>query len=556
MSQAAIGAAVRDGLPRPPDSLQDREDIAGLRAAILRHSVKFSQSFSKSGRCSPYCLDLRELLYRPHHLKTAAALLWRRIRHLDPDLIGGMTLAAEQLTAGLLQAALAEGREVCGFSVRKEAKTYGLRRRIEGAQPTPGARVVVIDDLFNSGHTVAEVIAALKPFRAQVVGCAALLDFDNESFSRRVGETLPRVRLLSLVDLGLRSAGATPVRRPTWARPILNAGSYTAPHATPLLDQDGVVAASDTGYVMAFDHAGREVWRMRISDHTKGVRTALAGFADSVIFGGYDGFVYRVARSSGAIIWSAHLGAAVGASPAIDAARGIGYFAVNQGQPGQREPGSSYFAIRLTDGHVLWRRSGKDYSFARPALAGETVIVAANNGAVQGLSRGPGERLWLTRLPAQVKGWITADGPRCFAGCFDGYLYALSTITGKVLWRKKLADWLLVHPAAAGGQVVVAATNHLCSLDQNDGAIRWVARIGSRVTGVALDPAQDLCVAASESGLVCGLNLSSGLRLWHYRAKAAIRATPAISRRQCAVPSYDGHLYMFDTSEPTVVCLG
>jgi outer membrane protein assembly factor BamB/orotate phosphoribosyltransferase len=519
-------------------------ELESVRAAILRHSIKFSESFTKDGKLLDWCIDLRELLYRPGHLKVIATLLWHRIRHLDPDFIGGMTLSAEQITCGVLNEALADGRELGGFSVRRKPKTYGRRRQIEGVQPTPNSRVIVVDDLFDGGQTVADVVSALQPLKATVVGVASVVDFCNPSFSTKVSSSIPRTSLMKLSDLGLRVASGTPAR-PLFIFGPFNAGNYTAPHSTPLMDEAGIVAASDTGYVVALDHLGQEVWRVRIRDHVKGVRTALLSFEDSIFFCGYDGFAYRVARQTGEILWAVRVGDFVGASPAIDVVRGVAFLAVNH-----RTRASEVLAIDLACGRVLWRRTAAAESYARPGLCDPNhVIVAANDGVVRSLSRTDGEVRWETKLPAQVKGWITVDGSRCFLGCFDGCLYALDAISGRKLWRRKLADWLLVHPVAIRGQVVVPSASHLCSLSQDDGSITWIAPTGGRVAGVGVDPTGNTWITAGENGYVFCVEFPSGRRRWEYHVKGAFRVTPAVSATLCAVPSFDGSLYAFAVQE-------
>lgn len=515
------------------------------RAAILRHCIKFSESFTRDGRLLDWCIDLRELLYRPIYGELIGRLLWERIRQLDPDFIGGMTLSAEPVTLGILHAALAEGRNVNGFSVRRKPKAYGRRRQVEGMQPARDSRVVIVDDLFDGGQTVADVISALQPFNAAVIGAAAVVDFGNPAFGSRVNHTIARSSLFTLGDLGLRAAPA-PAAQPLFVFGPLNQGDYTAPHSTPFIDEAGIVAASDTGYVIALDSLGIERWRIRIREHVKGVRTALLHCDESIVFGGHDGFFYRVDRHTGALRWATCLGAFIGASPVIDMTRGVAFVAVNHGN--RR---SDVAAVDLAHGAMIWKTPADAESYARPALCEpDHVIVAANDGVVRCLSREDGSVRWTVTLPAQVKGWITVDGPTCFAGCFDGCLYALDAMTGKTLWRRKLANWLLVHPAAARGQVLVSSTQHVCSLSQADGSITWIAPADGRVTGVGIDPEGRSCVCASDRGSVYCMDVSSGRRRWEYHAQGAFRVTPAMSGTRCALPGYDGALYAFSLSGP------
>jgi outer membrane protein assembly factor BamB len=299
------------------------------------------------------------------------------------------------------------------------------------------------------------------------------------------------------------------VQDPLWKREDLNAGDYSAPQSGPLIDVEGVVAAGDTGSVIAFDLTGREIWRLRTANHRNGVRTALTPYRESIVFCGFDGYAYRVERTSGRVIWSVRLGDFIGATPAVDSTGDRAYVAANNDNET-----SAFFCISLAEGKVLWRRHIDAYAYARPAIAESVVVRASNNGEVEGLSPANGEPVWRARLPAQVKGWIAADGPRCFLGCFDGNLYALESATGAVLWRKRLAIWLLVHPATTGGDLIVSSASHLCRVAQQDGALRWLAPIGGRATGVGISEEHGICLVGSEGGVVCTLDLTTGARRW------------------------------------------
>jgi len=77
-----------------------------------------------------------------------------------PDLVGGLTLGADPVAYAVAVAARTRGGALDAFSVRKQAKTHGSGKRIEGCF-TPGAAVVVVEDVITTGHSAAEAIAAV-----------------------------------------------------------------------------------------------------------------------------------------------------------------------------------------------------------------------------------------------------------------------------------------------------------------------------------------------------------------------------------------------------------
>lgn len=517
--------------------------LRALRADVLAHCVKFGESVDKQGQRLDWGLDLREVLYRPAWLKTASALLWEQIRHWRPDAIGGMTLSAEQLTAGLLRAALDDGRDVTGFSVRREAKAYGMRRRIEGVAPGAGTRVAIVDDLIDSGWTARTVARLVEQRGATVAGYAAAVDFGSRGCDARLGTDVPRAALFSLDDFGILQAAFVPRRAPSWRADGLNRGGYTAPQSTPLVDAEGTVAAGDTGTVIAWDRAGARRWCFSIGASAHGIRSAIEAVGDTLLFAGYDGCVCRLRRADGAALWVRRVGAFVGASLAIDRAGGRVFAAACL--DGERRS-CEFVSLDLEGGEVAWRTRAPAWSYARPALVPDDgVVFAANDGRIRCLGRADGGVRWTLDAGAPVKGWIIADEHACYFGSFDGYLWAVAAADGSIVWRRRLAEWLLVHPALAGPLLLAGAARHLCAFDRHDGTLRWTRESG-RVTGLAVTPDQRWALGGNDGGDCFCIDAHTGQYRWRFRADGAFRATPGTDGARCVIPCYDGSLYAFD----------
>jgi orotate phosphoribosyltransferase len=61
------------------------------------------------------------------------------------------------------------------FTVRKEVKTHGTGKLIEGAF-TPGDRVVVIEDVITTGGSALKAAEAIRAAGGLVVGVLAVVD--------------------------------------------------------------------------------------------------------------------------------------------------------------------------------------------------------------------------------------------------------------------------------------------------------------------------------------------------------------------------------------------
>ena len=94
---------------------------------------------------------------------------------LDYDAVGGLTMGADPVAAAMLHAAAAQGRRLDAFVVRKEGKSHGLQRRIEGPD-VAGRRVLAVEDTSTTGGSVMTAVDALREAGAEVVAVAVIAD--------------------------------------------------------------------------------------------------------------------------------------------------------------------------------------------------------------------------------------------------------------------------------------------------------------------------------------------------------------------------------------------
>lgn len=91
------------------------------------------------------------------------------------DSVGGLTLGADPIAYAIAYASATTGAPVRAFTVRKEAKSHGTGRLIEGPF-RPGDSVVVIEDTITTGSSALRAIDAVSAGGGSIVGVLALVD--------------------------------------------------------------------------------------------------------------------------------------------------------------------------------------------------------------------------------------------------------------------------------------------------------------------------------------------------------------------------------------------
>ena len=176
-----------------------------LREILRERSITHGEFTLASGRRSSFYIDARRTTMSGEGLVVIGTLGLARLaaRGWAPDLVGGLTLGADPVAYAIAAAARAQGRPLDAFSVRKQAKTHGTGRRIEGCF-TAGAAVVVVEDVITTGHSAAEAIAAVTAEGGRVLGVLAVVDREEGGRTKLEQAGHPVEVLVTATELGLR----------------------------------------------------------------------------------------------------------------------------------------------------------------------------------------------------------------------------------------------------------------------------------------------------------------------------------------------------------------
>jgi len=185
-------------------------DLESLRHLLLTRSVTRGDFTLSSGRKSTFYIDARRTTMSGEGLTLIGSLGLERFaaRGWAPRAVGGLTLGADPVAYAIATAARSRrppppAPALDAFTVRKQAKTHGTGRRIEGCFES-GLPVVVVEDVITTGGSAQEAIDALSAEGARILGVFAVVDREEggRDVLERAGHQVET--LLTATQLGLK----------------------------------------------------------------------------------------------------------------------------------------------------------------------------------------------------------------------------------------------------------------------------------------------------------------------------------------------------------------
>ncbi len=178
-------------------------DLEALEALLRSRSLTHGDFVLSSGQRSTYYIDARKTTMSARGFSLIGRLGLDLIRHQgwEPRAVGGLTMGADPVAYAVANASLASPPELDAFSVRKAAKHHGTRRLIEG-NFTPGAPVVVIEDVITSGGSALQAIEAVRSEGAKVLGVLAVVDREQGGRDAILGAGVEVVSITTISRLG------------------------------------------------------------------------------------------------------------------------------------------------------------------------------------------------------------------------------------------------------------------------------------------------------------------------------------------------------------------
>ena len=153
-----------------------------------------------SGKMSRYYIDLKQITFLPEGVYLVGKLLYEMIKPFSPSAVGGLTLGADPISYGISFISLLDGNPVKPFVVRKEPKSHGTGRLIEGIL-SPGERVAVVEDVVTTAGSSIKAVRACREYGLEVIGVFAVVDREEGGKENIEKEGLTLYSLFTLKEL-------------------------------------------------------------------------------------------------------------------------------------------------------------------------------------------------------------------------------------------------------------------------------------------------------------------------------------------------------------------
>jgi len=148
-----------------------------LLALLKEHSLMFGDFTLASGKKSNFYFDSKKTTLRPEGAYLVAAEMLHLLsdQRIDADAVGGLTLGADPVVCPMAALSHTTASPLRAFIVRKETKSHGTTRQIEG-DLEPSSKVVVIDDVVTTGGSTLKAIEAAEVAGHEVVAVLCIVD--------------------------------------------------------------------------------------------------------------------------------------------------------------------------------------------------------------------------------------------------------------------------------------------------------------------------------------------------------------------------------------------
>jgi orotate phosphoribosyltransferase len=147
-----------------------------LKKILLEKSILTGKTFTlSSGKTSDFYVDARITTLDPEGAYLCGRLFLEMLKGFEVDAVGGYSIGADPIVTAISVLSFLDHHPIPAFIIRKEEKSHGTRKAIEGNFPD-GGRVALFDDVVTSGGSLLKGISQIEAREGRVKVVMAVID--------------------------------------------------------------------------------------------------------------------------------------------------------------------------------------------------------------------------------------------------------------------------------------------------------------------------------------------------------------------------------------------
>jgi len=147
-----------------------------LKEILLKKSVIRGQEFKlASGKTSTFYVDARITTLDPEGAFLCGKIFLEMLKDYQVDAVGGYSIGADPIVAAIATLSFIEKTPIPAFIIRKETKSHGTGKIIEGNFPKKG-KVAIFDDVVTSGGSIIRGADQVRSHGGEVEVIMAIID--------------------------------------------------------------------------------------------------------------------------------------------------------------------------------------------------------------------------------------------------------------------------------------------------------------------------------------------------------------------------------------------
>lgn len=289
--------------------------------------------------------------------------------------------------------------------------------------------------------------------------------------------------------------------------------STVAIYGTPAIGKGLVYVGGYDGRVYAINAStGALRWVYPRQGYLKPVVGGVVVALDKVYFGSSDGKVYALDAETGDQAWSLQTGGKIWSSPAIaDGTLYIGSF------------DKKLYALDAANGSNKWAPFETEGAITSAALvSGDTVYFGSFDRHLYAVNASNGTQRWKSGVQAGNWFWAgpVVNNDILYAGSLDGKVYGLKIANGDKVAEFDLGDSISSPPILVNSLLIVASQNgRLFALDTENNKERLLVNLKEPVYA-SLTASGDTVYVHTAKDVLHAIDAKTGTKLWDFPLKS------------------------------------